>query len=291
MEWETGTDEGGVILPLSPCLSHSASLAVAVKKAWVWAQLFTLKGHFFPMWSAGDEAGADGCVRPQMGFVLIMESLLLWETEGGGAANCVCLYKTCTLTPKCRVIPWTGLIRTLTLTNSTLLLLPILSAPTGITSVYKILSRGDEVFDSRSMTSGFIHIFLFNPFIVLSTSLSTVFGFQQMESWRQMDWLDFNPVFFVCFLYFCRNYKSYCFNCKHDCVLAHLIVRLVCCCRWLWCHFIVNGLHQYHMGLRRASLLPLRVSELMFVLFCRRGAWAHIKTKNLVLVVLNVCLT
>lgn len=38
------------------------------------------------------EQGAEGCVRAQMGSILIMERLSLWETEGGEGPRDACVY-------------------------------------------------------------------------------------------------------------------------------------------------------------------------------------------------------
>lgn len=53
------------------------------------------RDHFFPPplaeygeWSKG----AEGCVRAQMGSILIMERVLLWETEGEEGPRCVSVY-------------------------------------------------------------------------------------------------------------------------------------------------------------------------------------------------------
>lgn len=53
-----------------------------------------LKDHFFPPPLV--EQGAEGCVRAQMGSILIVERSLLWETEGEEGPLGVRLYKTWT---------------------------------------------------------------------------------------------------------------------------------------------------------------------------------------------------
>ncbi len=73
-------------LPLSGCCGLKARVRAHSSFRRDWRITFSL----FPLW--GMEQRAEGCVREQMGCILIMERLLLWETEGGEGPRVACIY-------------------------------------------------------------------------------------------------------------------------------------------------------------------------------------------------------